>query len=83
MSRNAFLSPRYLILSTIETVLIVFAIFGYVKMDFSGFYGEGLHNFILENWLALGIAGVFLMLLNTFATMKEHMENSRHRQSKL
>ena len=80
MSRNAFLSPRYLILSTIETVLLVLAIFGYVKMDFSAFYGAGVHNFILENWLALGIAAVIIMLLNTYVTMKEHMENSRNNQ---
>jgi hypothetical protein len=81
MNKNAFLSPRYLTLSFLETVLIVLAIFGYVKMDFSGFYGKGFHQFLLENWLALGIAAGIIMLLNTFVTMKEHMENSRNQQS--
>ncbi|NNJ91068.1 MAG: hypothetical protein HKP55_05285 [Gammaproteobacteria bacterium] len=83
MKRNAFLSPRYLILSVVETSLIVLAIFGYVKMDFSGFYGEGFHNFLLGNWLALAIAAGIIMLLNTFVTMKEHMENSTNKPSDL
>jgi hypothetical protein len=80
MARNAFLSPRFFILTTIETVLIVLAILGYVKMDVSGLYGEGFNGFVLENWIGLGIAGVVIMLLNVFVTMKEHMENSRNEQ---
>jgi len=80
MNKNAFLSPRYLILSVLETALFVLAIFGYVNMDFSAFWGEGFQNFLLDNWLALGIAGVIIMLLNTFVTIKEHMENSKNHQ---
>jgi len=80
MNKNAFLSPRYLILSVLETALFVLAIFGYVKIDFSALWDEGFHNFLLENWLALGIAGVIIMLLNTFVTIKEHMENSQNDQ---
>ena len=83
MSRNALVSPRFLILTTIETVLLVLAIFGYVKMDFSSFYGEGFNNFVLDNWIALGIAAVIIMLLNVFVTMKEHMQNIKNNQTDL
>lgn len=54
-----------------------------VKLDVLDIFGKGLKNFVFENWLALGIAGVVLMMLNAFVSIQEHLANSRRKQNDL
>ncbi len=53
MKKNPFASPRYIILSVIDTLLIVLAVMGYVELDVLDVLGESFKNFVFENWLAL------------------------------
>lgn len=80
MKRNPFTSPRYIILSVVDTILIALAVLGYVKLDVVDLLGEDFKNFVFENWLALGIAGVVIMMLNAFVSVQEHLANSKSRQ---
>jgi len=83
MKTNPFTSPRYIILSLIDTILIVLAVIGYLKLDVLEVLGAGFEQFVFENWLALGIAGVIIMMLNTFVSVKEHLAGSRVKQDDL
>ena len=78
MNKNPFTSPRYIILSILDGILIALAVMGYVKLEVIEFFGEGFKNFVFEHWLALGIAGVVILSLNAFVSIKEHQENVRN-----
>ena len=83
MKTNPFTSPRYIILSLIDTILIILAVMGYLKLDVLDVLGTGFGHFVFENWLALGIVGVIIMMLNTFVSVKEHLADSRVKQDDL
>ena len=78
MNKNPFTSPRYIILSILDGILIALAVMGYVKLEVIELFGEGFKNFVFEHWLALGIAGVVILSLNAFVSIKEHQENVRN-----
>ena len=82
-NKNPFTSPRYIMLSVLDAALIILAVMGYVKLDALAILGEGFKTFIFENWLALGIAGVVIMMLNAFVSIQEHLANVRREQGGL
>lgn len=81
MKKNPFTSPRYIILSILDGILIALAVIGYVKLEVIELFGEGFKDFVFENWLALGIAGVIILSLNAYVSIKEHMENIKNQDS--
>ena len=81
MQKNPFTSPRYIVLSVLDGILIALAVMGYVKLEVLEFFGEGFKSFVFDNWLALGIAGIVIMSVNAFSAIQEHQRNARDNQS--
>ena len=80
MNKSPFTSPRYIILSILDGVLIALAVIGYVKLEVIELFGVGFKNFVFDNWLALGIAGVVILLLNAITAIQEQVRINRNNQ---